>query len=142
MGVNVHGALGGVAASLEVLAAVSRFVPDRGIPELSRDGSGLFTRAAGERAGWRGHVIFWRGRNFIKDEGDPNYLSVRRSGERYRGTRDYAEAGLTRRFALAPSAMFEVSGRVHRIENNVPVFLPHPERRLGRLADPVSRYLA
>ena len=62
-------------------------------------------------------MIFWRGRDFIKDEGDANYLSIRRSAERYRGTRDYSEAGLTRRFMLAPSALLEVSGRLHRVED-------------------------
>jgi hypothetical protein len=58
----------------------------------------------------------WRGRNFIKDEGDPNYGSLRRDGHRYGGTRDYAEAGLARRFKVAPGAALEVSGRLHRTE--------------------------
>jgi hypothetical protein len=107
---------GGYVSSLELLGLVSRHVPDRSRPELRRDGTAFFGRASTERSGWRGHVIFWRGRNFIKDEGDPNYLSARRNGERYHGTRDYAEAGVTRRFTLAPSAMLEVSGRVHRVE--------------------------
>ena len=104
------------AVTLDVLGLASRFVPDRSQPELSRDGTGFFGRVAAERAGWRGHVIFWRGRNFIKDEGDPNYLSVTRSGERYRGTRDYSEAGLARRFTLARAAVLDVSGRLHRVE--------------------------
>jgi hypothetical protein len=118
-GVNVRGRLADDAvAGIELLGAVSRYVPDRSRPELSRDGTGFFARASGEAAGWRGHVIFWRGRNFITEEGDPNYLSLRRSGERYRGTRDYSEAGLTRRFRLAPVAILDVSGRVHRIENH------------------------
>jgi hypothetical protein len=103
-------------ATLEVYAVGSRYVPDRATPHLSRDGVGFFGRASAERAGWRGHVIFWRGRNFIKDEGDPNYLSIERNGNRYRGIRDYAEAGLTRRFTLAPLAVLDVSGRLHRVE--------------------------
>ena len=107
---------GSYAATLEVFALGSRHVPDRSRPELSADGSAFFGRAAAERAGWRGHVIFWRGRNFIKDEGDPNYLSVWRNGHRYRGTRDYSEAGLSRRFTLAPAALIDVSARVHRVE--------------------------
>jgi len=106
----------GYAATLELFALGARYVPDRSQPGLSRDGVGLFGRAAAEHAGWRGHVIFWRGRNFIKDEGDPNYLSLTRSGDRYRGTRDYAEAGLSRRITLAPAAVFDVSGRLHRVE--------------------------
>ena len=104
------------AATLEVFGLGSRDVPDRGRPNLSRDGVAFFGRAAAERSGWRGHVIFWRGRNFIKDEGDLNYQSITRSGDRYRGTRDYSEAGLTRRFMLARTAVLDASGRLHRIE--------------------------
>jgi hypothetical protein len=104
------------AVTLDLLGLASRHVPDRSVPQLSLDGTGFFGRAAAERAGWRGHVIFWRGRNFIKDEGDLNYMSVDRSGDRYRGTRDYSEAGLTRRFTLARAAVLDVSGRLHRVE--------------------------
>jgi hypothetical protein len=117
-GVNVAGTVSGLLASVEALVGGARFVPDRSRPDLDQEGGGLFLRASGEKAGWRGHVIFWRGRDFIKDEGDPNYLSIRRSGERYRGIRDYAETGLTRRFRLAPTAVLEVSARVHRIESH------------------------
>ncbi len=102
--------------SLEAFGLISRFVPDRSVRALTRDGTGFFGRATVEQGGWRGHVIFWRGRNFIKEEGDPNYMSVTRGGVRYRGTRDYAEAGLARRFSLAPGAAVEVSGRLHRVE--------------------------
>ena len=109
---------GGYLGVLELFGLTSRHVPDRGRPELSTDGSAFFGRLSGERSGWRSHVIFWRGSNFNKDEGDVNYLSMTRTGERYRGTRDYSEAGLTRRFTLAPGAILEVSGRVHRIENH------------------------
>ncbi len=117
-GVTLSTRIHGVRTSIEVYPLISRFVPDRSRSELSRDGVAFFGRAAGERNGWRGHVIFWRGRNFIKDEGDPNYQSIRRDGTRYRGTRDYAEAGVSRRFTLAPSAALDVSGRLHRIENH------------------------
>jgi hypothetical protein len=118
-GTHIHGRVAGdILAGVEVLGAISRNVPDRSLPDLSRDGTGFFARASGEKAGWRGHVIFWRGRNFIKDEGDPNYLSLRRTGDRYRGTRDYSEAGLTRRFTLAQMAILDVSGRIHRVENH------------------------
>jgi hypothetical protein len=104
------------AATVELVALASRYVPDRSLPTLNRAGVAFFGRAAAERAGWRGHVIFWRGRDFIKDEGDPNYLSLARRDEYYHGTRDYAEAGLTRRFTLARTAVLDVSGRLHRVE--------------------------
>jgi hypothetical protein len=103
-------------AALEAYGLVSRYVPDRAQPDRSRDGVGFFGRGSVERAGWRLHLLGWRGRNFVKDEGDPNYLSLRRDGSRYHGTRDYAEVGAARRFQLAPSASLEVSARYHRIE--------------------------
>ncbi|HKY20469.1 MAG TPA: hypothetical protein VJM31_04545 [Vicinamibacterales bacterium] len=117
-GVELQHTMRGTLASLELYGLVSRHVPDRSLPALSQDGAAFFGRVSGERSGWRGHAIFWRGRNFIKDEGDLNYLSIRRNGERYSGTRDYAEAGLTRRFTLSPFAMLEASGRVHRVEHH------------------------
>jgi hypothetical protein len=104
------------AATIEMLGVGSHDVPERGRPDLTRDGKAFFGRAALERSGWRGHVIFWRGRDFVKDEGDSNYLAERRNGSRYGGIRDYSEAGLTRRFQLAPSALLDVSGRLHRVE--------------------------
>ena len=58
----------------------------------------------------------WRGRNVIKDEGDANYQAQRLDGTRYRGTRDYAEVGVSRHFQLAPAAGLDVSARLHRIE--------------------------
>lgn len=115
-GAIVGGTLARYSTTLELFGLGSRYVPDRSRPELSRDGVAFFGRAAAERSAWRAHVIFWRGRNFIKDEGDPNYLSIARSGDRYRGTRDYSEAGLTRRFTLARAAVLDVSGRLHRVE--------------------------
>jgi hypothetical protein len=117
-GVKLQDSLAGYAGSLELFGLASRNVPDRSRSELNTNGSAFFGRASAERAGWRAHVLFWRGRDFIKSEGDLNYLSIDRSGERYRGTRDYSEAGLTRRFALAPAAILDVSGRLHRIENH------------------------
>jgi len=39
-------------------------------------------------------------------------------GTLYAGIRDYAETGLARRFTLAPGAVIEVSGRVHRTERD------------------------
>ena len=102
--------------SIEGYGVAAKSVPDRERPDLDRNGGAVFLRAAVERDGWRGHAILWRGRNFIKDEGDPNYASLQRDGHRYGGTRDYAEAGVARRFEVAPGAAVEVSGRVHRTE--------------------------
>ena len=115
-GAIVTGNIGPYAAAVEMFGLGSRYVPNRSSPDMSRDGSAFFGRVAAERGGWRGHVIFWRGRDFIKDEGDLNYQSITRSGNRYRGTRDYSEAGLTRRFTVARGAVLDVAGRLHRVE--------------------------
>jgi len=111
-----HAVTAATRGALEGYGLLSRYVPDRARPELSRDGVAFFGRGVVEHGGWRVHLIVWRGRNFIKDEGDPNYLSVLRGGARYHGTRDYAEIGGARRFRIADTASLEVSARFHRIE--------------------------
>jgi hypothetical protein len=103
---------------LEVLGAASRYVPDRERPEASRSGAAFFARAALVRDGWRGHLIVWRGDDFVKVEGDPNYQAIRRDGSRWRGVRDYAEAGLTRSVEPAPGVRVEISARAHRTERH------------------------
>jgi hypothetical protein len=106
------------SAALELFGLAARFVPNRAQDDRTRDGGAFFGRAEAEKRGWRAHLIVWRGKNFIKEEGDPNYQSIRRVGEIYRGTRDYAEAGLTRTFQLAPGVALAASGRLHRVERN------------------------
>jgi hypothetical protein len=119
IGVDIGGPVGRVdRVSLEGLASVSRDVPNRERLGDARTGLGTFVRAAVEDRGWRGHVIVWRADDFVKWEGDPQYQSLRRDGTRYRGVRDYAEAGLTRTFTLAPRSLLEVSARWHRVEND------------------------
>lgn len=111
-------ASGSVATTLELLGLWSHYTPDRQMPGRTRDGAAFFGRAAAEKDGWRLHLIAWRGDDFVTDEGDPNYLAIRRDGSRYRGVRDYAEAGLTRTFVLAPGALIETSLRFHRTERH------------------------
>jgi hypothetical protein len=107
-----------VFSAVELYGLVSRYVPDREDGERSRDGRAFLGRASAGRAGWTAHVLFWRGDGFVKDEGDANYLSLRRDGRYYRGTRDYAEAGLMRTFHPAPGVSLGVAGRFHRVEAN------------------------
>lgn len=117
-GASAQSPVKGGTLSLELLGLLSRHVPDRAAPERSRTGRGVFARGAFERGGWRGHLLFWRGRDFVKEEGDPNYLSLRRNGAYYGGVRDYAELGLTRTFAPADGVRLEASGRLHRVERH------------------------
>ena len=119
LGVRIGGAPDVVDfSSVELSGLVSRFVPDREDPRRSRDGRAWLGRASAGRAGWAGHVLFWRGDGFIKDEGDPNYLSLRRDGRYYGGIRDYAEAGLMRTFHPAPGVVIGASARFHRVETH------------------------
>ena len=106
------------AGDLELIGLLSRFTPDRERPELSRTGQAFFARGTLERAGWRGHVLFWRGWEFVKEEGDPNYQSIRSDGTYYCDVRDYAEAGLARLFQPATGVKLEVSARLHRVEKD------------------------
>lgn len=107
-----------VGGDLEILGLVSRSVPDREAPDLSRTGRAFLARASAERSTWRGHILFWRARHFVKEEGDPNYQSLRRDGSHYRNVRDYAETGLTRLFQPAAGVRLEVSARLHRVEKD------------------------
>jgi hypothetical protein len=81
-------------------------------------GLGSFSRAAVERGPWRAHLIVWRGRDVLKDEGDANYLSRRADGTMFRGTRDYAELGVTRHFRPAPGVHMFAAFRLHRTESH------------------------
>ncbi|MGQ0737194.1 MAG: hypothetical protein ACT4QD_26555 [Acidobacteriota bacterium] len=98
-------------------AVATRSVPDRGRPMLSESGLAVFTRAAVEQAGWRGHLIVWRGRDVLKSEGDANYLSRRLDGSVMHAVRDYAEVGLTRHFRPAPDVHLFAAVRLHRTED-------------------------
>jgi hypothetical protein len=117
-GIRIAGHLQSLESALEVYGLASRFVPDRAADERSRTGRAFFGRAAVATRGWRAHLIVWRGWDYIKDEGDPNYLSIRRNGQGYRGTRDYSEAGVTRTFKPAPGVAISASARFHRVEEH------------------------
>jgi hypothetical protein len=118
LGLSLEQSMGGGVLVAESLVLASRDAPDRERPAAARSGAATFNRLAFERHGLRLHAIVWRGDDFIKDEGDPNYQSVRRDGRRWPGLRDYAEAGVTRVFRPAEQVAIEVSGRMHRVERH------------------------
>lgn len=116
-GIRITPAVNGLdSAAIELYALASRYVPDRQESQRSRDGAAFLGRASAERAGWKAHVLFWRGDDFVKDEGDGNYQSLGRDGRYYRGVRDYAEAGIARTFRPAPGVALGASFRFHRVE--------------------------
>ncbi len=104
--------------TIEGYALFSRNVPDRTYLEDSDYGHGIFTRFSGEKNGWRGHLIIWGAYDWIKDEGDQNYGSLRQDGTRFLSTRHYGEIGLAKIFHPAEGVEVESSARVHRIEKD------------------------
>jgi hypothetical protein len=102
----------------DAYGVLTRQVPDRARLEDSQNGVGIFTRAALEHGPWRTHLIVWRSRDTLKEEGDPNYLMLRRDGTLFRKTRDYGELGLTRHFYPAPGVQFDAALRLHRTESH------------------------
>ena len=103
---------------VEGYALFSRNVPDRANLDISDHGHGIFTRFSGEKNGWRGHLIIWGACDWIKDEGDENYGSLREDGSLFRPTRHYGELGLTRVFHPAAGVEVEGSARAHRAERD------------------------
>lgn len=103
---------------LDAYFVATHEVLDRERPEATENGGGVFARGALERGAWRAHVIVWRSRDTLKDEGDPNYLMLRRDARLFRKVRDYGEIGLTRHFVPAPGVQFDAAVRVHRVESH------------------------
>ena len=104
--------------AVEGYALFSRNVPNRAHLDIAERGHGIFTRFSGERDGWRGHLIIWGACDWIKDEGDENYGSVRQDGTLFRPTRHYGELGLTKIFHPADGMEVEGSARAHRAERD------------------------
>jgi hypothetical protein len=117
LGVGWSGHAGDSRLSIDSHAVLTEDVPDRAV-SATEVGLGSFSRAAVERGPWRAHLIVWRGRDVLKDEGDANYLSRRADGTMFRGTRDYAELGVTRHFRPAPGVHMFAAFRLHRTESH------------------------
>jgi hypothetical protein len=110
--------LGPTRITLDGHAVVTEHVRDREQPALTEVGAGVFTRAAIARGAWRGHLIVWRSRDTLKEEGDTNYLALRTDGSMFRKVRDYGELGLTRHFRPAPGVDLFAAFRLHRVESS------------------------
>ena len=117
LGLGWSGQAGASRVSLESHVVLTEEVPDRAVSS-GEVGIGSFTRAAVEHGPWRSHLIVWRGRDVLKEEGDPNYLSRRADGSLFRKVRDYAELGLTRHFRPAPGVHVFAAFRMHRSESH------------------------
>lgn len=103
-------------ASAEVHLLWSRFVHDRNHLDEALTGLGWFLRLAGEQERWRGHIIVWNAHDFVKEEGDENYLARMEDGTLFPAGRRYGEIGLTRTFQPAEGLDVEGSARLHRVQ--------------------------
>lgn len=115
--------------TLETYGLLSRYVPDRERLDRATTGAALFARGSIEDGPWRAHLVVWRGNDYIKEEGDPNYGGLRRNGSRFRKVRDYAELGITRVGNPVPELQLEGSARLHRVESHY----EYSYRILGRV---------
>jgi hypothetical protein len=106
-------------ASAEAYFLFSSDKRDREDPNRTTTGHGAFLRLAGEKNGWRGHLIVWRAADFVKEEGDPNYLSRSEDGATFRSSRTYGELGLTKVFRPVSGVELEPSFRLHRVDTSV-----------------------
>lgn len=97
---------------------VTRHVPDRENTESAETGLGGFVRGAVDYGSWRGHLIVWRSRDTLKEEGDANYLAEQLDGSMFRKVRDYGEVGITRHFRPAVGVHLFATARVHRVESS------------------------
>ena len=99
----------------------SRHTPDRDNDATRLDGHGFFYQSTIRWAGWRIHIIRWWAKDFIKDEGDPNYgfLHLDDSYSPLIGqTRSYTEYGVYREFRLNSSLALEGGLRLHKVGND------------------------
>jgi hypothetical protein len=118
LGVEWSRRLGATRITLDGHGVITENVPDREQPARTEVGGGVFTRGAIERGPWRAHLVAWRSRDTLKEEGDTNYLALRTDGSMFRKVRDYGEVGLTRHFRPAPGVHFFAAFRLHRVESN------------------------
>lgn len=61
--------------------------------------------------------LWWRGRDFLAQEGDPNYGSPGVAPDFYRSRRKYVELGVLRRGRLDGGVLLDAEFRLHRIDD-------------------------
>jgi hypothetical protein len=82
-------------------------------------GHGTYLRGSIEPAGvLEVFVIYWMGRDFHTDEGDPNYNSAGMADTLYRSRRRYFELGLVRRTRIDSRVELDAEFRLHRSDED------------------------
>jgi hypothetical protein len=87
-------------------------------PERPRKGSGTYLRAAVTPAGLvELFGVYWRGRDFLSQEGDHNYNSAGVEPDFYRSRRKYLELGILKRARIEGAVDLDAEFRLHRIDD-------------------------
>lgn len=98
----------------------SRHTPDRSDDTTKLNGRGIFYRSTIRWNSWRIHIIRWWAKDFVKDEGDPNY-GFRHLDGSYSplvgSTRSYIEYGIFREYRLDESLTLEGGLKLHKVGN-------------------------
>lgn len=93
--------------------------PPAGRPDQGR---GWYVRGGVTPKGWfELFGIWWRGRDYLAQEGDNNYNSVGADTAFYRSRRKYWEVGILRRTEVESGVTLDAEFRVHRIDDEASV---------------------
>ena len=94
---------------------------DPAFPDSLPDrGHGTYLRAAVEPGGLvEVFALYWMGRNYHTDEGDPSYNSAGVSDSVYRSRRRYFELGVVKRASIDGRAELDAEFRLHRVDDEV-----------------------
>jgi len=119
-GITVADTLGPLGlASLQFFSLRSSGNIDPDAPaDRPRKGRGTLVRASlSPVEGVELFGIHWRGRDFVAQEGDPNYGSIGFDSVFYRGKRKYLELGVIRRARIDGVVGLDAEFRLHRIDD-------------------------
>jgi hypothetical protein len=62
-------------------------------------------------------VIWWAGRDFVSDEGDPSYNSTAADPAFYNGRRRYLEVGISHHGGKPDGLSFDAEARFHKVDD-------------------------
>ncbi len=111
------GALGRSAFTVYRLRSAGNIDPDAPGGRPTK-GHGWYLRGSVTPRGWfELFALWWRGRDFLSQEGDNNYNSVGADPAFYRSRRRYTEFGLLRRVPVEGEVTFDGEFRLHRIDD-------------------------
>ena len=112
--------LGSAGVKLFRLHSHGTVEPGRMPPGAPFDGSGTYLRAGATPFGWvELFGIWWRGRDFVSNDGDNNYNSTGATVPYYRSDRKYLEVGAIRRARIEKGVTLDAELRLHQFDGGI-----------------------